>query len=132
MRVLGIDFGAARVGLALGDTESKIASPWSVIAETDRLAVLARIHDILQRDAVEAIVVGVPRPLKDSSQQNAQVTEVRAFIEDVKRLGLPVHAEDEALTSRLAARQVQDRGQKGKRDDLAAAAILQTWLDRQK
>lgn len=130
MRVLGIDFGAARVGLSLGDTESRIASPWGVIAEADRLALLARIHDVVKRDLVEAIVVGMPRPLKDSSQQNAQVLEVQSFVQDVQRLGLPVYTEDEAMTSRLAARQMQDRGEKGKRDDLAAAAILQTWLDR--
>lgn len=141
MRVLGIDYGSKRVGLALGDTESRIASPWGVITESDRLALLARIHDIIARDLVEAIVVGMPKPLKDSKHQNMQVKEVKAFIEDLKGMGLTVHDVNEAMSSKLAARQMEDahpieRGrQRGagaleKRDDLAAVNILQTWLDK--
>ncbi len=141
MRVLGIDFGTVRVGLALGDTESRIASPWGVITESDRLALLARIHDVMQRDFVEAVVIGIPRPLKDSSKVNAQVKMTKIFVEDIKRFGLPVFEEDEAMSSKLAAQQVEhaqpkERGRKRgagaleKRDDLAAANILQTWLDR--
>ncbi len=130
MRVLGIDYGSARTGLALGDTESRIASPWGVITEADRLSLIARIHEVVARDLVEAIVVGVPKPLKDTKRKNAQVREIEAFIEDLNGLGLPIHEVNEALSSRLAARQMVERGQSGKRDDLAAANILQTWLDR--
>lgn len=142
MRVLGIDHGSKRVGLALGDTESRIASAWGVITESDHLALLARIHDVIVRDMVEAIVVGIPRPLKDPSLKNAQVQEIKNFIEDLKGQGLPVYEVSEAMSSKLAARQMEDahpieRGRKRgagaleKRDDLAAANILQTWLDRQ-
>ncbi len=130
MRLFGIDFGDARVGVALGDTESRIASPWAVISEPDRLALLARLHDMAQRDLVEGFVVGIPRPLKDSSQQNKQVLHVKKFVEDLKRLSLPVYEEDEAMSSQLAARQSREQGEKGKRDDLAAAVILQSWFDR--
>ena len=141
MRILGIDHGSKRVGLALGDTESRIASPWGVITWDDKLTLLARIHDVIRRDLVEAIVIGIPRPLKDASLKNEQVTEIRAFIEELKGLGIPVHEVSEAMSSKLAARQMEDahpveRGrQRGagaleKRDDLAAANILQTWLDK--
>jgi putative Holliday junction resolvase len=141
MRILGIDYGDARVGLALGDTDSRIASPWGVITESDQLTVLSKIHDIIQRDFVDEIVVGIPRPLKDSKHENAQVKHVRNFIEALKKLGKVVHEENESLSSKLAARQLEsskpvERGRKRgagaleKRDDLAAAAILQTWLDR--
>jgi len=141
MRVLGIDYGSKRVGIALGDTESRVASPWGTLPNEGGLALLAKIHEIVTRDMVEALVIGVPRPFKDSAHANAQVREIRTFIEELKGLGLPVSEQDEALSSRMAARQVEDanpmeRGHKRgagtlqKRDDLAAANILQTWLDK--
>jgi putative holliday junction resolvase len=143
MRILGIDYGSKRVGLALGDTDSRIASPWGVITESDELALLARVHDVIQRDLVEEIVIGVPRPLRDASLENEQVQQTKTFIESVKRFGLPVHEVNEALSSQLAKKHVEEahpleRGRKrgagvlDKRDDLAASAILQTWLDKKK
>lgn len=130
MRILGIDYGSKRVGIALGDTESRIATPWSVLPNEGALALLSKIHDIVERDLVSEIVVGIPRPLKDPKLENDQIREVRKFIAGLQGFGLPLHEEDEALSSKLAARQVAAAGEKGKRDDLAAAAILQTWLDR--
>jgi putative Holliday junction resolvase len=130
MRVLGIDYGHVRVGLALGDTDSRIATPWSVIPNEGSLAVLAKIHEIIERDRVDEIVVGIPRSLATKSTENAQAKEIHSFVDAVRGLNLPVHEEDESMSSKLAARQVQGAGEKGKRDDLAAAAILQSWLDR--
>jgi putative holliday junction resolvase len=84
MRVLGIDYGAKRIGLALGDTETCVATPWDVLSEMNMLGMLAKIHDAIQRDGVEAIVVGVPRPLKEPMLENEQMRTVRAFIDRVK------------------------------------------------
>ncbi len=130
MRILGIDYGSKRVGIALGDTGSKIATPWSVLPNEGALPLLAKIHEIAEHDQVEEIVVGIPHPLKDSSLENEQVREINKFILGLKGLNLPIHEIDEAMSSKLAARQVTAAGGRGKRDDLAAAAILQTWLDR--
>lgn len=130
MRVLGIDYGSKRVGVALGDTETKIASPWTVFTGDSRLDVLRKIHELAGREHIDTIVVGVPHPLGDRGLENEQVKETKLFIKDLEAQGVPVVEEDEALSSRLAASQMQDRGEKGKRDDLAAANILQTWLDR--
>lgn len=130
MRALGIDYGSKRIGVALGDTESRIASPWEVVEFESREEALARIREIAALEDAKLIVVGIPRPLKDTALKNEQVEEIRNFIEDLKSAGLEVEEEDETLTSRLAAVQVRDRGERGKRDDLAAAAILQAWLDR--
>lgn len=132
MRVLGIDYGEKRVGIALGDTESNVASPWGTLTNEGALPLVAKIHEIVTRDLVEAIVVGIPRPLRDSSKENDQVREVRKFIAGLEGLGVPVHEEDETLTSRIAARQAEEMGEREKRDDLAAAAILQTWLDKKR
>jgi putative Holliday junction resolvase len=130
MRVLGIDYGSKRVGIALGDTEARIASPWSVISGEDRLGVLKKIHEFIANEHVEALVVGIPKPFQGRDVENDQVKEIRLFIEDLQAQGLTVHEEDETLSSRLAATQMRESGEKGKRDDVAAAAILQSWLDR--
>jgi putative Holliday junction resolvase len=130
MRVLGIDYGTKRIGIALGDTDSKIASPWSVLTVDSRLDGLRRIHDMASLERITDVVVGIPKPVSDRKLQNAQVREVRSFIEDLKAQGLTVHETDETMTSKVAAAQMQERGEKGKRDDLAAAAILQSWLDQ--
>lgn len=130
MRVLGLDYGSKRIGVALGDTETKIASPWAVIESSDRLDVLRRIHELVKSEAIDRLVVGVPYALKDRSATNDQAEEVRTFVADLTAQGLAVEEMDETLTSRMAAAQMQERGEKGKRDDLAAAVILQSWLDK--
>jgi len=129
MRALGIDYGSKRVGVALGDTDSKVASPWGVVPNEGALALVARLKEIVDRDEVKTIIVGIPRPLRDTSAENEQVRAVRMFIESLKGLGVDVVEADETLTSRLAAKQAEEMGEREKRDDLAAAAILQTWLD---
>jgi putative Holliday junction resolvase len=131
MRIMGIDYGSKRVGIALGDTESRIASPWKVLPNEGALALLDAVNEIVKRDLVEAFVVGVPEPLRDTGLVNKQVKETQDFISGLKRLGLPVNEVSEVLSSRLAARQAAEAGDREKRDDLAAAAILQTWLDRE-
>ncbi len=130
MRLLGLDYGSKRIGVALGDTESRIASPWQVIEVRNREQVLNEIRELVKRERADKLVVGVPHPLGDRSLENDQVKEVREFIHDLAALEIPVEEEDEVLTSRLAASQMRERGEKGKRDDLAAANILQSWLDR--
>ncbi|MBU0540282.1 Holliday junction resolvase RuvX [Patescibacteria group bacterium] len=130
MRLLGIDYGSKRVGIALGDTETKIATPWEVLLNDSRLNILKAIHEIAEREGVEKIVVGVPRPLKDQTLENEQVKEIRLFIKDLEAQGIAVVEADETLTSKLAAGQMVERGEKGKRDDLAATAILQGWLEK--
>ncbi|MFH1621387.1 MAG: Holliday junction resolvase RuvX [Patescibacteria group bacterium] len=132
MRVLGIDYGEKNIGLALGDTDSKIATPWGTILNESALAVLSKIHDLMVRDMVDAIVVGIPKPLRDSRLVNAQVKKVKEFIRGLDGLGIKVFEENEVMSSLLAARQATELGEKEKRDDLEAAAILQSWLNKKK
>lgn len=130
MRVLGIDYGAARVGIALGDTDTRIASPWCVLDGKNPEELLVKIKGIAEEEHVASLVVGVPRRLHDQEEESAQSQEVRAFIVQLHVLKLPVIEENETWSTQLAARQMRDRGEKGKRDDLAAAVILQSYLDR--
>ena len=127
---MGIDYGAARIGVALGDTDTRVATPWRVLAMEDPEDAVTCIGEIARTENVEQLVVGVPWPLADQKRETDQVREIRAFIEHLKRLGLPIAEENETWSSVTAARQTLELEQKGKRDDLAAAAILQQYLDR--
>ncbi|MBD3251499.1 Holliday junction resolvase RuvX [Candidatus Uhrbacteria bacterium] len=131
MRVLGIDYGSKRVGLALGDTVSKLASPWGVLPNEGFDTLTDRIGEVADRDDVERVIVGIPKPLKDPQLQNAQVLEVQEFVEVLKGTGLNVEVMDESFSSKLASTLVAETGGKEKRDDVAAQVILQTWLDQQ-
>lgn len=130
MRLIGLDYGSARIGVALGDTETRVASPWNVIINDSIEDTVQRLQDLMKREKAEAVIVGIPRPLSDQSRETEQAKEIRVFIEDLKKAGFTVFEENETLTSKIAADQVKEMGQKGKRDDLAAAAILQGYLDR--
>ncbi len=130
MRVLGIDYGAKRVGLALGDTETRLATPWRIVQNEGRVVLLARLHDVVTQEEIGTIVVGVPRPLRHPHAASDQTRDILSFVEALRRLGILVETEDEALTSQLASRLAEESGSREKLDDLAAAAILQTWLDR--
>jgi putative Holliday junction resolvase len=130
MRVLGIDYGSSRVGIALGDTESRVASPWMVLQNHDEERLIKDISDLFKSESAELIVVGIPHILRDMSVETNQARTILNFVEQLKAAQLPVETIDESLTTRIAARQMIERGEKGKRDDLAAAAILQSWLDR--
>lgn len=136
--MLGVDFGAKRIGLALSDATGLLASPWQTVPggpPRDAAAALARIAATLaaEADGLEAIVVGLPRRLDGSD--NAQTPLVRALAAELARLtGLPVILLDERLTSheaeeRLAHRERDWRKRKAKLDAAAAAIILQDYLD---
>lgn len=130
MRLLGLDYGSARIGIALGDTESRIASPWQVLENNGDDKVFETLAELLKREQAQGFVVGVPRMLADTSIQTAQVAEIRAFIGRMKEQGWVVFEQDETWSTKTAANQQKERGQKGKRDDLAATVILQSYLDR--
>ena len=130
MRILGIDYGSARIGVALGDTENKIASPWRVIANEDVDDAVLQIGELAKTEHAEKIVIGVPFPLSDQTRVTDQAKEVRAFAEKLKAAGLPVEEENETLSTAMAASLAKELGETGKRDDLAATAILQSYLDR--
>ncbi len=131
MRFLGLDYGSARIGLAIGDTETRIASPWGTIRFFDREHVANEIEAVIRAERVDALVLGLPRPLHDQAATTRQAEEIQRFGEWLTlRLHLPLQFENETWSSQLAARQMRDRDERGKRDDLAAAIILQSVLDR--
>lgn len=139
MRVLGIDYGAKRIGLALSDATGMLASPWRLLvrppAEGATVALVAAeiARLVADDDGLEAVVVGWPRRLDGSP--NAQTPRVEAFARALEaRVGVPVTLQDERLSSheaesRLAVRERDWRRRKEKLDAVAAAVILQDFLD---
>ena len=139
MRVLGIDYGARRIGLALSDATGTLASPWRLIdrpvseAATLRLLVDEIQQLIREDDGLAAVVVGWPRRLDGTPTHQTPLVEtfVRALEE---RLSIPVILQDERLSSReaesrLALREKDWRRRKRKLDAAAAAIVLQDYLD---
>lgn len=142
MRFLGVDYGRKRIGLALSDVTGTLARPWETVVAggtpaASAIAVRARVErfvrETLGEDRVDAIVVGLPRRLNGTD--NDQTTAARAFAAALgEATGLPVHLQDERLTSheaemRLSEQERDWRARKDKLDAAAAAIILQDYLD---
>lgn len=142
MRALGIDYGERRIGLALSDRTGLLASPWKTLANDANLdSAAARIasevtalHDV--SESVDVIVIGLPRRL--SGEANEQTARVRALSSLLgARTSLPIVLQDERLTSHeadqlLAERERDWRKRKRQIDQMAAAVILQDYLDHQR
>jgi putative Holliday junction resolvase len=137
-RVLGIDFGERRVGLALSDPSATIAQPLPTITRrAGKRPPIAAIVEIIVQNGVERAVVGLPLNL--AGEETAWTAEVREFAGKLaERAGIPVDFLDERLTSVQAERAVRsiglkrsEREQKGRIDAAAAVLLLQTFLDRQ-
>ena len=106
-----------------------MASPWEVIKVQNEAQLLADLQMLVDREGIDAFVVGVPRPMGDQQRVTDQAAQIRQFIQHLSVLGLPVYEQNETMSSTEAAKQMLERGEKGKRDDLAASIILQAWLD---
>lgn len=141
VRALGIDYGERRIGLALSDPTGLLASPWKKIdndrnvgAAAQRLAVEIDAL-IAEPDGLGAIVIGLPRRLSgEDNEQTARVRTLARLLAD--KTAIPITFQDERLTSheadeRLATRQRDWRKRKQQLDAMAAALILQDFLDHQ-
>ncbi len=136
-RVLGIDYGERRVGLALSDPTATLAQPLPpLLRRKGKRPPVQALLDLAREHAVDRIVVGLPLSLEGTD--TAWTTEVRAFAAKLaERAGLPVALLDERLTSVMAERAVRalglkrsQREEKTRIDTAAAVLILQLFLDR--
>jgi len=139
VRVLGIDYGARRIGLALSDATATLASPWRMLqrppSEAETLRMLISEITTLKRDddGLEAVVVGWPRRLDGSATDQTPIVETFARSLEAQ-IDVPVVLQDERLSSteaesRLARREKDWRKRKQQLDAAAAAVILQDYLD---
>jgi putative Holliday junction resolvase len=147
--ILAVDYGRARIGLALADSVTRMAQPLSTVERINRNEDMRRLRELVREHGVNQIVVGLPLRLDGTRGEMAE--EVERFAQRVrKQIGVPVELVDERLTSWEAERlleEVQGRfihdekltGSKKSKivrakmsvDAVAAAVILKEFLDRQ-
>lgn len=132
-RILGIDYGEKRVGLALSDPMQMIASPFKTINNNSDL--ITMIKSIINQKQVGFVVVGLPIGMK--GQYTQQTEQVKNFVEALSENGVSAEVIDERLTSISSKKALVEQGvktghNKGLIDQTAAAIILQQYLDRQK
>ena len=146
--ILGIDYGRARIGLALADGRTGLARPLDTLKRINRNEDMRRLREIVRAHGIKQIVVGLPLRLDGSRGEMAE--EAARFGERIrKQLGVPVEMLDERLTSWEAERLLEDHAGKVFHDDaktsykkrrestrasvdaMAAAVILKEYLERE-
>lgn len=135
MRIIGLDYGEARIGVAVSDLLGTIANPLDTISEKDREKQLVKVLEVIEREKADKIVVGLPKRMDGTLGHRAEYT--KAFAEELsERCALPLVMWDERLSSSEAHRMLDAGGVSGKKrktkvDKIAAVLILQTYLDSQ-
>ena len=131
-RVLGIDYGGKRTGVALGETESRLATPLKLLENLSDTALIIEIGRLAKAEAVDLIVCGIP--LNMDGTTGPQAVMVEKFLQQVAEVtGIAIARIDERLTSHEAQARLAGhftRKQKRRRvDAVAAAGILQEYLN---
>lgn len=121
-RYLGIDYGEKRIGLALGDSESRIAIPFEVVANLDE------VIKIIKQEEIDEIVIGLPLTMKSEAGIMSGVVD-KFIAELITKTKLPIIEMDERLSS-ISADKLLGSKDKSRRDAVAAMVILQTYLDK--
>ena len=133
MQVLALDIGDARIGVASGNTDARIANPVKVLPANEVTANARTWRDLLADYEPELIVAGLPKSM--SGKNGKQAAHVRKIAEQVAQdAGLPLEFVDERLSSAGAKRILREQGlserdMRGKVDMVAASLFLQTWFD---
>lgn len=124
-KFLGIDWGEKRIGLALGDSETKIATPFCIVSSLDE------VLRLIKEEEVECVVIGKPYSISNLSTDK-QVSKIYStFLKSLKeKAGVDVFTIDERLSSKAADALVGTKKTKASRDSIAAMIILQSYLDR--
>ncbi len=132
-RVLAIDYGLKRTGLAVTDPLRIIATPLETVPTHNLLTYL---KEYCQREAVDAFVIGMPKNLKNEDSEIAPVVRKFVMVLESAFSDKPVHQVDERFTSSIAQRAMieggmkkKDRQVKGNVDKISATLILQTFLE---
>lgn len=130
-RILGLDIGDSRIGVALSDPLGILASPLTIITRTDEEADIQAITALVQQNQVERVIAGLPLSMDSSLGEQAE--KVKAFVMTLCRhTEVPVEFRDERLSTVSAKRLVHEvrKPDRGTRyDAMAAALILQAYLD---
>lgn len=132
-RVLGVDLGSRRIGLAVSDVTKTLASPMGVVKRSSNAEVRQALAGLVEAHQVGQVVVGYPRNMDGTAGSQARIVE-RDVERLIRPLGLPVVLWDERLSTYEAERLKREAGRRKGRDRkdldaMAAAVILQSYLD---
>lgn len=128
MRYLGIDYGDKKIGLALGDSETRVAVPLEVIQNAN--SIYQTIADLIKSEAIDEVVVGVPLSTTEGPG-SPQLEKTRQFIKELRHfVSIPIHEEDERYTTAESIRLQREESAGAEEDALAAMLILQAYLDQ--
>ncbi len=123
MKVLALDYGSARTGVAVSDPTGTVARPVGVVEQAGAEKGLARIAELVEEHAAERVVVGLP--LTMSGERGEQAAEAEDFISTLRNaIGVPVESFDERFTTDLA----EQSGGESATDARAAAHLLSSYL----
>ena len=130
-KYLGVDWGEKRIGLALGDSETKVATPFRTAGD------MAELVKVVKGEEIDVVVVGRPVPISNfqffSRAGEAQTIskQFEKFVDELKsKIYIPVELIDERLSSKAADALPGDKKTKAGRDEIAAMLILQSYLDK--
>lgn len=133
MRVLALDMGEARVGVAVSDPSGRVASPVCVLPAAEVAVRAASFRRVLEDWEPELLLCGLPKTL--AGEDGPQAERIRAQARSLaETCGLPLEFVDERLSSAEAKRILREQGlseraMRGKTDMVAASLFLQSWLD---
>tara|TARA_B100000035_G_scaffold24723_1_gene19384 strand:- start:792 stop:1208 length:417 start_codon:yes stop_codon:yes gene_type:complete len=131
-RILGIDYGESRIGLAISDTNKSIAFPFKTIKNKNINFLLDSLKKLYSEKNIDSVVIGLP--LGMNGKDTRQTKNVRIFSKSISILGLPIFFQDERLTSTSAKKSlikqnIKTGHNKEKIDEIAATIFLQQFLD---
>lgn len=130
MKILALDYGQARVGLALGDEETKVAVGKGVLEGLSQNKLIDKIKAIVKLEKIEKVLVGLP--LNMQGEETEMTEEVKLFVEKIRdNIEIPVQTMDERLTSQMADNLLKEVKGEKKQDQVAAQIFLQEYLDQQ-
>ena len=133
MRILALDIGQARVGIAVSDPGERVASPVCVLPASEVLGNAKPFRRVLEDWEPELLLCGLPYTM--AGEEGPQAARIRAVAQKISAAcGLPCEFADERLSSREAKRSLREKGliereMRGKIDMIAASLFLQAWLD---
>jgi putative Holliday junction resolvase len=126
VRIVALDFGSARTGVAVSDPTGTLARPVGVVEKAATDAGLRKVVDVIREQEAERVVVGLPLTLRGARGEQARATE--QFVERLRAaVDVPVETFDERFTTTLAAQS----GGAGEEDARAAAHLLSSYLEWQ-
>lgn len=134
MRILAIDYGEKRIGLAISDEDGRVAVPFGIIENAGVEQVREGLKKIVREEHIGTLLVGMPMALEGKTT-NPVLEKVRSFIEDFRQHFLiPIETIDERFTTKEAERRMEDvpRKFRAQKDALAATIMLQEYLDQRK